>query len=94
MEQLEQTVRTWDAFLTFVVKQAATATHSEALRSALLEILLDARYEMKAVWLRTPTTAPTPMKKLFVRSWERLEPVMREISVQAPEQNQVPFYRS
>lgn len=91
MKQLEQTYRTWDAFLTFVVKQAATATHSEALRSALLEILLDARYEMKAVLVADAHNGTDPVKKLFVRSWERLEPVMREISVQAPEQNQVPF---
>jgi hypothetical protein len=91
MEQLEQTVRTWDAFLTFVVKQAAIATQSEALRSALLEILLDARYEMKAVLVSDADRSSDPVKKLFVRSWERLEPVMREISVQTPEQNPVPF---
>jgi septal ring-binding cell division protein DamX len=91
MEQLEQTVRTWDAFLTFVVKQAATATHSEALRSALLEILLDARYEMKAVLVADVHSRTDPVKKLFVRSWVRLEPVMREISAQSPDQNPVPF---
>ena len=91
MEQLEQTVRTWDAFLTFVVKQAAIATHSDALRSVLLEILLDARYEMKAVLVADADSGTDPVKKLFVRSWERLEPVMREISVQAPELNPVPF---
>jgi SPOR domain/Transglycosylase SLT domain len=91
MEQLEQTVRTWDAFLTFVVKQAAIATHSDALRSALLEILLDARYEMKAALVADVDSGTDPVKELFVRSWARLEPVMREISVQAPEQNPVPF---
>ena len=91
MEQLEQTYRTWDAFLTFVVKQAAVATQSEALRSALLEILLDARYEMKAVLVADADSGTDPVKKLFVRSWERLEPVMREISIQSPEQNPVPF---
>ncbi|MGW8187660.1 MAG: hypothetical protein ACWGNK_10350, partial [Desulfobacterales bacterium] len=91
MKQLEQTVRTWDAFITFVIKQVATATHSEALRSALLEILLDARFEMKTVLVADADNGTDPVKKLFVRSWERLEPVMREISVQAPEQNPVPF---
>ena len=91
MEQLEQTCRAWDAFLTFVIKQAAAATQSEALRSALLEILLDARYEIKAVLVSDADSGTDPVKKLFVRSWERLEPVMREISVQAPEQNPVPF---
>ncbi len=91
MAQLEQTYRSWDAFLTFVVKQAAAATQSEALRSALLEILLDARFEIKAVLVADARSDTDPVKKLFVRSWQRLEPVMREISVQAPEQNPVPF---
>ena len=91
MVQLEQTVRTWDAFLTFVVKQVATATSSEALRSALLEILLDSRYEMETVLVADADIGPDPVKKLFVRSWKRLEPVMREISVQGPERNPVPF---
>jgi hypothetical protein len=91
MAQLEHTYRSWDAFLTFVVKQAAAATQSEALRSALLEILLDARYEIKAVLVADARSGTDPVKKLFVRSWQRLEPVMREISVQAPEQNPVPF---
>lgn len=91
MEQLEETYQSWDAFLTFVVKQAAAATPSEALRAALLEILLDARYEMKAVLVADAHSGADPVKKLFVRSWERLEPVMREISVQSPEQNPVPF---
>jgi hypothetical protein len=91
MAQLEQTYRRWDAFLTFVVKQAAAATQSEALRSALLEILLDTRYEIKAVLVADARSGTDPVKKLFVRSWQRLESVMREISVQAPEQNPVPF---
>ncbi len=91
MAQLEQTYRTWDAFLTFVVKQVATTTPSEALRSALLEILLDARYEMKAALVADTDKGPDRVKQLFVRCWERLEPVMRAISVQSPERNPAPF---
>ncbi|MFZ0241262.1 MAG: SPOR domain-containing protein [Desulfobacterales bacterium] len=92
MAQLEKACRQWDAFLTFVVKQAATASSSEALRLALMEILLDARYEIKAALVEnTDGNVSDPMKILFVRSWQRLEPVMRQITAQSPTQNTVPF---
>ncbi len=91
MQQLEQRYRKWDAFLTFVIKEAATATRSEELRAALLEILLDARYQFKSILGEPPQSATDPVKQLFIRNWERLMPVMREISVQSPEQNLLPF---
>ncbi len=92
MAQLEQSCRQWDAFLTFVVKQAAIATSSEALRLALMEILLDARYEIKAALVEnTDGGIADPVKVLFVRSWQRLEPVMRQIAAQSPDRDTVPF---
>jgi hypothetical protein len=91
MRQLEQRYRSSDAFLTFVIKEAATATRSEELRAALLEILLDARYQFKSILGEPPQSATDPVKQLFIRSWERLMPVMREISVHSPEQSLLPF---
>ncbi|MFZ0610670.1 MAG: SPOR domain-containing protein [Desulfobacterales bacterium] len=92
LAQLELACRQWDAFLTFVVKQAAIATSSEALRLALMEILLDARYEIRAALVEnTDRNGADPVKVLFVRSWQRLEPVMRQITAQSPAQNTVPF---
>jgi septal ring-binding cell division protein DamX len=91
MHQLEQRYRRWDAFLTFVIKEAATATRSEELRTALLEILLDARYQFKSILSEPLKSSTDPVKQLFIRSWERLKPVMREISVHSPEQNLLPF---
>ncbi len=91
MQQLEQRYRSWDAFLTFVIKEVATATRSEELRNALLEILLDARYQFKSILAEASQSTTDPVKQLFTRSWERLMPVMREISVQLPEQNLLPF---
>ena len=91
MQQLEQRYRSWDAFLTFVIKEAATATRSKELRDTLLEILLDARYQFKSVLVEPRKSATDPVKQLFSQSWERLMPVMREISVQSPEQNLMPF---
>ncbi|MGD9234812.1 MAG: SPOR domain-containing protein [Desulfobacterales bacterium] len=91
IQQLEQRYRSWDAFLTFVIKEVATATRSKELRDALLEILLDGRYQFKSVLVKPRQSATDPVKQLFGRSWEKLMPVMREISVQSPEQNLLPF---
>ncbi len=91
IQRLEQRYQSWDAFLTFVIKEVATATRSEELRSRLLDILLDARYQFKSI-LRVPQKSEDdPVKQLFTRSWERLMPVMREISIHAPEQHLLPY---
>ena len=89
--QLEQRCQAWDAFLTFVVKELAAATHSEALRSTLLDILLDIRYQIRFILTSNLNSGPDPVKQLFIRSWERLEPVMQEISIQLPEHDLLPF---
>ncbi len=91
VKQLERRCQTWDAFLTFVVKELAVATHSEALRSTLLDILLDIRYQIRFILTSNPNSGPDPVKQLFIRSWERLEPVMQEISIQLPEHDLLPF---
>ena len=91
VQQLEQRCRTWDAFLTFVIKEVATATRSEALRSTLLDILLDIRYQIQFILTSNLKNGPDPVKMLFVRSWEQLEPIMQEISIQLPEHNLLPF---
>jgi hypothetical protein len=66
MHQLEQRYRNWDTFLTFVIKEAATATRSEELRAALLEILLDARYQFMSI-LSEPSQSTTDpvLQQLF-----------------------------
>jgi hypothetical protein len=91
VQQLEQRCQVWDAFLTFVIKEVATATRSETLRSTLLDILLDVRYQINLILTSSPKSGPDPVKQLFIQSWERLEPVMREISIQSPEHNLLPF---
>ncbi len=91
VRQLNQRCREWDAFLTFVIKETAAATRSQALRSALLEILLDIRYQLKDILISDAQSGPDPVKRLFVECWERLEPVIREISIQSPEHYLLPF---
>jgi len=91
MQQLQQRCQDWDAFLTFVIKEMATATHSESLRLTLLDILLDVRYQINSILTSSYRSGPDPVKQLFVRSWERLAPVMREISHQSPEHSLLPI---
>jgi hypothetical protein len=91
IQQFVERHRSWDAFLTFVIKEAATATRSEDLRAALLEILLDARYLLRSALAESPQGTIDPVKQLFIRSWQRLMPVMQEISFQLPEQHLLPF---
>ena len=91
VQQLEQRCQAWDAFLTFVIKEVAAVTRSETLRSTLLDILLDIRYQIQIILTSNLKNGPDPVKQLFIRSWERLEPVMREISNQSPEHNLLPF---
>jgi septal ring-binding cell division protein DamX len=91
MQQLEQRLQSWDAFLTFVIKEAAAATRSEKLRTALLEILLDTRHRFTSILTEPSQDATDPVKQLFVQSWERLKPIMREISVHLPQQNLLSF---
>ena len=89
--QLEQRCQAWDAFLTFVIKEVAAATRSEILRQTLFDILLDIRFQIKNILTLNLKTGPDPVKQLFIRSWERLEPVIQEISIQLPEHNLLPF---
>jgi Transglycosylase SLT domain len=74
----------WDAFLTFVSKQAATDTAAAAQRQALFDVLIDARYDI--LWVLRPSSAnePDPVPGLFVKTWTRLAPVLRDLSLGLP----------
>jgi septal ring-binding cell division protein DamX len=91
IQRFEQRYQSWDAFLTFVIKEVATATRSEELRSLLLEILLDVRYQFKSILRDPQKSADDLVRQMFIRSWERLMPVMRKISIHSPEQNLLPY---
>lgn len=74
----------WDAFLTFVTKHAATDTAATAQRRELLAVLIDARYDV--LWVLRPSgpNEPDPVPALFVKTWTRLAPVLRELSLGLP----------
>ena len=79
----QQAWQQWDAFLTFVVKASARDTTRDASRSALFDVLLSARYDIVAI-LASPPQGPDPVPKLFVQTWDRLAPVLRDMQTGLP----------
>jgi hypothetical protein len=77
-------LRQWDAFLTFVIKVSGEDTKVAGLRSALLGILLDERYALVEALASPAPGLPDPVRPLFLRTWTRLAPVLREVGDALP----------
>jgi hypothetical protein len=73
----------WDAFLTFVIKSLGAKTLSKPARQALLETLIDARYQI-AEALAAPSRKEDPVRQLFLKTWDRLRPVADDIARDLP----------
>lgn len=73
----------WDAFLTFVTKQAAHDTGLTELRRELLAVLLDSRHDLIEV-LTLAEVETDPVPALFVKAWDRLAPVLRRLQAGLP----------
>ncbi|GMQ75325.1 MAG: hypothetical protein BMS9Abin01_0573 [Gammaproteobacteria bacterium] len=83
LAQWQQAWQQWDAFVTFVIKASARDTTRDATRGALLDVLLSARYDIVEILAATPQ-GPDPVPALFVRTWDRLAPVLREMQTGLP----------
>ncbi len=86
LQELEEKWRMMDAMITFAVKHYASATHLQELREALLEILLDARYQLRDALAMPTSRNDDPVRHWFIDSWQRLGPVLRQISLETPGQ--------
>ena len=73
----------WDAFLTFVIKASARDTTRDGTRAELLDVLLSARYDIVEI-LSVAPAGPDPVPALFLRTWDRLAPVLREVQTGLP----------
>ncbi|NOQ15283.1 MAG: transglycosylase SLT domain-containing protein [Methyloprofundus sp.] len=82
----------WDAFFTFIIKQLARQTKSAELRDTLLDILLDTRYQIQAILRQHSNPAQDPVKALFIRSWQQLQPVIQQISLEADSTKILPVF--
>jgi soluble lytic murein transglycosylase-like protein len=77
-------VEQWDAFLTFVVKQAALDIEDVPLRATLLGVLLDSRYEIVEALTSPAPDARDPVPGLFRNAWARLAPALRDLEGHVP----------
>jgi len=84
LQRWEAAWQRWDAFVTFTVKQLGHDTTVEDLRQALADVLTDARYDILEALAPTAAGGPDPTPALFVTTWERLAPVVRQLSIGAP----------
>ncbi len=86
VQKLEARWQMMDAMVTFAVKRYAKATHQQELRDTLAEILLDARYRLRDALVMPVTQASDPVRDWFIDSWQRMGPVLRQISLENPGQ--------
>jgi hypothetical protein len=84
IERWEASLQQWDAFLTFVVKQAARESGAEDLRRAFLSVLVDARHDILDALAPETPEAPDPTRELFLHAWKELAPALRELSTGLP----------
>jgi len=86
IQQLEANWKMMDAMITFAVKRYAKATSQQVLRDALVDIFLDARYRLRDALAKPVSRANDPVRHWFIVSWQRLGPVLRQISLENPGQ--------
>jgi soluble lytic murein transglycosylase-like protein len=84
-QELEQWQTRWqmmDALMVFAVKHYAAATQLEDLRSALLDILIDSRYQLVEALEQPADRSNDVVRVWFLDSWQKLTPVVRKIALQ------------
>lgn len=84
IERWEASLQRWDAFLTFVVKQAARDSGVAELRRALFDVLVGGRHDILAALAPSEAGAPDPTRGLFLRAWRELAPALRNLSTGLP----------
>jgi hypothetical protein len=84
LRRWQTALQQWDAFLTFIVKLTGSDTTVGELRRALLGILLDERYALTEALASPDASVRDPVRPLFLRTWTRLAPVLRQVGDALP----------
>jgi hypothetical protein len=87
----QSTLDSWDGFITFLIKRAGKDAQTIELQRALGEILLEARYDLVEALRPTQPRSDDPVRPLFLRSWKRLAPLLREASLGVPGEEAVRY---
>ena len=72
----------WDGFATWLIKTLALQARP-ALSAALGETLLEARYDLRDALARDERDRD-PVRELFLKSWERLAPLVQDLQPDLP----------
>jgi len=72
----DESWQSWDGFLTWMIKGFAIGVEP-ALRDELAAVLLDARYDLRAA-LAADHPSRDPVRELFLSTWTRLAPLLKE----------------
>lgn len=72
----DQAWQAWDGFVTWLIKDLALAA-DPALREALGELLVEARYALRDALAREQPDGDA-VRQLFLDAWEQLAPLLRE----------------
>jgi hypothetical protein len=80
LQRWEVAWHNWDAFLTFIVVRLGREPQSEQQLRKLRDVFLAARYDLAAALVGPTAGGDDPVRRLFLRTWSRLRPVLRELS--------------
>ena len=78
--QLKTRLDALDAFATYVVKYLGTSAEAASDMDALLGLLLELRHELITIVAEPKRRDQDPARALFVDTWTRLTPILREIA--------------
>ncbi|MCK6555735.1 lytic transglycosylase domain-containing protein [Candidatus Binatia bacterium] len=84
LRRWDDALQRWDAFLTFVIKVFGRDRAAPDLHAALRTTLIEGRYEIVEVLAPTTPEAYDPTPALFLKTWERLAPVLRNAAATQP----------
>ena len=78
MDALDEALQPWDAFLVYIVRQAAIDGRDDALRQRLFTLLLDSRYQLVSIISGDATTEGDPLRALLLSTWADLRTILDE----------------
>ncbi|MFH1215450.1 MAG: lytic transglycosylase domain-containing protein [Pseudomonadota bacterium] len=77
IEAFQKVMEPWDAFLVFVVKNAATDFVDATMREELFDLLINSRYQLLPILTGdVPVEPGDPLRVLFIDAWEELRGII------------------
>lgn len=81
----------WDGFMTFTMLHLARDPHGEKQVQELRDVFLSARYDLAEALNAPPSASGDPVRRLFLNTWTRLRPLLREFSAGLPGEQAVRY---